>query len=45
MPDALHGVEAQWHKIYLSLQMLLGQLKVQESKQDKAAGWNLFGKK
>ena len=45
MPDALQGVEAQWHKIYLSLQMLLGQLKVQESKQDKGAGWNLFGKK
>ncbi len=45
MPDALQGVEAQWHKIYLSLQMLLGQLKVQESKQDKGASWNLFGKK
>ncbi|MDB6174630.1 MAG: hypothetical protein JWL59_3941 [Chthoniobacteraceae bacterium] len=45
MPDAIHNVEAQWHKIYLSLQSLLGQLKVQESKQEKGAGWSLFGKK
>ncbi len=45
MPDAVHSVEAQWHKIYLGLQSLLGQLKVQESKQEKGAGWSLFGKK
>ena len=45
MPDAVHNVEAQWHKIYLSLQSLLGQLKVQQNKQEKGTGWNLFGKK
>lgn len=45
MPDAVPNVEAQWHKIYLGLQSLLGQLKVQQGKQEKGAGWNLFGKK
>ncbi|MDQ3624195.1 MAG: hypothetical protein M3463_17185 [Verrucomicrobiota bacterium] len=46
MPDAALSVESQWHKIYLSLQSLLGQLKVQHNKQDKGAGWSLFsGKK
>ena len=45
MPDAVHNVEAQWHKIYLSLQSLLGQLKVQQNKVEKGTGWSLFGKK
>lgn len=45
MPDAVHNVEAQWHRIYLGLQSLLGQLKVQQNKQEKGTGWNLFGKK
>lgn len=45
MPDSVQQVEAQWHKIYLSLQGLLGQLKVQQSKTEKGAGWSLFGKK
>lgn len=45
MPDAIHTVESQWHKIYLGLQSLLGQLKVQQQKQEKGAGWSLFGKK
>jgi hypothetical protein len=47
MPDAIGTVEAQWHKIYLSLQSLLGQIKVlQQTKTDKGAGgWSLFGKK
>jgi hypothetical protein len=45
MPDAVQQVEAQWHKIYLSLQGLLGQLKVQQSKSEKGTGWSLFGKK
>ena len=44
MPDAVHNVEAQWHKIYLGLQSLLGQLKVQQNKQRKEHGWSLFGK-
>ena len=45
MPDAIHSVEAQWHKIYLGLQSLLGQLKVQQNKTEKGSGWSLFGKK
>ena len=45
MPDAVHTVECQWHKIYLNLQSLLGQLKVQQNKTEKGSGWSLFGKK
>ncbi len=45
MPDAIPTVESQWHKIYLGLQSLLGQLKVQQNKGEKGAGWSLFGKK
>ncbi|MHA3772003.1 hypothetical protein ACXR0O_10745 [Verrucomicrobiota bacterium sgz303538] len=45
MPDAVHTVESQWHKIYLSLQSMLGQLKVQQNRQEKGSAWNLFGKK
>lgn len=45
MPDAVHTVESQWHKIYLGLQSLLGQLKVQQNRQDKGTSWSLFGKK
>jgi hypothetical protein len=45
MPDAIHTVESSWHKIYLGLQSLLGQLKVQQTKAEKGGGWSLFGKK
>jgi hypothetical protein len=45
MPDAVTTVEAQWHKVYLGLQSLLGQLKVQQNKTEKGSGWSLFGKK
>jgi hypothetical protein len=45
MPDAIHTVESAWHKIYLGLQSLLGQLKVQQTKAEKGGGWSLFGKK
>jgi len=34
------AVESQWHKIYLSLQSLLGRLKVQQQKAQEG-GWNL----
>jgi hypothetical protein len=43
-PDSIPAVEGAWHKIYLGLQSLLGQLKVQQNKSDKGAGWNLFGR-
>lgn len=45
MPDAVGTVESQWHKVYLGLQSLLGQLKVQQNKTDKGSSWSLFGKK
>jgi len=47
MSDSIPGVEGQWHRIYLHLQSLLGQLKVQQNKQVEKAttGWSLFGKK
>ena len=47
MSDSIPGVEGQWHRIYLHLQSLLGQLKVQQNKQAEkvAGGWSLFGKR
>lgn len=43
MSDSIPGVEGQWHRIYLSLQSLLGQLKVQQNKAEERGGWSLFG--
>lgn len=43
--EAIAAVEAQWHKIYLGMQSLLGQLKVTQNKTEKGSGWSLFGKK
>ena len=45
MPDAGITVEAQWHKAYLGLQSLLGQLKVQQNKAEKGTSWSLFTRK
>lgn len=42
--EAMTVVESQWHKVYLTLQSLLGQLKVQQSKSDRG-GWSLFAKR
>jgi hypothetical protein len=44
-PEAIPTVEGQWHKVYLGLQSLLGQLKVQQNKAEKGTGWSLFGRK
>jgi len=44
-PDSITTVETQWHKVYLGLQSLLGQLKVQQNRTEKGSGWSLFGKK
>ena len=45
MPECVPAVEGQWHKVYLGLQSLLGQLKVQQNKTEKGTGWSLFGRK
>jgi len=45
MPEVAAQVESQWHRIYIGLQSLLGQLKVQQNKAEKPAGWSLFGKR
>jgi hypothetical protein len=44
-PDAIPAVEGAWHKVYLGLQSLLGQLKVKQNQADKGSGWSLFGRK
>ncbi|HEX8296327.1 MAG TPA: hypothetical protein VF593_08505 [Chthoniobacteraceae bacterium] len=45
MSDVIPTVESHWHKIYLGLQSLLGQLKVQQNKSEKGNSWSLFGRK
>jgi len=49
MSDSFASVEGQWHRIYLTLQSLLGHLKVQITKQTEkptaGSGWSLFKKK
>jgi hypothetical protein len=47
MSDSIPTVEGQWHRIYLHLQSLLGQLKVQQNKHTEkpATGWSLFGRR
>ena len=44
-PESIPTVEGQWHKVYLGLQSLLGQLKVQQNKAEKGSGWSLFWRK
>ena len=44
-PDVISSVEGAWHKVYLGLQSLLGQLKVKQNQTDKGSGWSLFGRK
>jgi hypothetical protein len=45
MPDAAAQVESQWHRVYIGLQSLLGQLKVRQNQAEKPGGWSLFGKR
>ena len=45
LSDTIPNVEGQWHRIYLSLQSLLGQLKVQLNRGEEKGGWSLFGRK
>ena len=37
--NSIATVEAQWHKAYLTMQSLLGRLKVQQQKQDGEWSW------
>ena len=42
---ALRGIENQWHRIYISWQSLLGQLKVKQQQLETSSVWNaLFGR-
>ncbi len=40
----LRGVEAQWHKIFIAGQCILGQLKVKQREGGKSTGFFGFGK-
>ena len=47
--DAIRMAEARWHKIYIALQSILGQLKVQQTAEPAkaergAGGWSFFRK-
>lgn len=43
---ALRGIENQWHKLYISWQSLLGQLKVQQRRVESQSLFKkIFGKK
>lgn len=44
-PDSIPLVEGMWHKVYLGLQSLLGQIKVNMNKAEKGSSWSLFGRK
>jgi hypothetical protein len=42
---SIRGLETQWHKIYIALQSLLGQMKVQQRQGTKRGFFgSLFGK-
>jgi len=43
--NALRGLESQWHKIFIALQAILGQLKVQQKQLEDQPRWSFFGKK
>lgn len=43
--NAVIAVESQWHRVYLTLQSLLGRLKVQQQKAEEEWSWgSLFGR-
>lgn len=44
--SALRNTESQWHRIYISLQAVVGQLKVQQKNLESQSFWSsMFGKK
>jgi hypothetical protein len=42
--NAVRNLENQWHKIYISFQSLLGQLKVQQRQTEKKGLFSFFKK-
>ena len=43
--NSIAAVESQWHRVFLTLQSLLGRLKVQQQKQEGEWSWgSLFGR-
>ncbi len=43
--NSIASVESQWHRVFLTLQSLLGRLKVQQQKQEGEWSWgSLFGR-
>ncbi len=42
--DGVRTAEARWHKIYIGLQSILGQVKVEAQPKERPAraGWSLF---
>lgn len=42
--NAIRNLENQWHKIYISFQSLLGQLKVQQRQTEKKSMFSFFKK-
>ncbi len=43
--NTLRGIENQWHKVFLQLQSLLGQLKVQQRQISSKSIFSIFSKK
>ena len=41
---SLRGVENQWHRIYISWQSLLGQLKVRQFEAEAKSVWSAFSR-
>lgn len=41
----LRGIENQWHKIFIQLQSILGQLKVQQRETKSKSFFSIFSKK
>lgn len=44
--QSLFNIEAQWHKLFLVMQSLLGRLKVVQQKRERQWGWHsIFGRR
>jgi len=41
----IKAIESKWHKLYISWQSMLGQLKVKQQQMEAESGWSLFRRK